>query len=412
MIPSDAPGDRSADILIRNARILTLAGSERVRRGAALANLGVIPQGDVLVREGRIAAVGERLRDIGAPDVIEANGRVLMPGFVDCHTHACWAGDRLDEWEMRRRGVPYLEILRQGGGILSTVRAVRATSEAELARRTLQRIAAMQREGTTTIEIKSGYGLTTADELKMLRAITRAGSSTSNTVVATALLGHATEGDPATFVERTINETLPAVAQEFPGSAIDAYCETGAWSRSDCERLFTAAAALGHPIRVHADQFNSLGMTAAAIRWRARSVDHLEATTEAEFAQLAASDTFGVILPCTGFHTDGRFAQARQFVDRGGAIALATNYNPGTAPTYSMPFALALAVRHCGLTLAEAIAACTVNAAAVLGLSDRGTIEVGQRADLIILRHRDERMLAYEVGGNPVDATLCGGRRV
>ncbi len=399
-------------LLVQGARILTLAGGAGPRRGRALGELAVIPRGDVVIAEGRIAAVAEKVPVPPGTPVIEADGRVLLPGLVDCHTHACWAGDRLDEWELKRRGVPYLEILQQGGGILSTVRAVRAAPEAELAANTLGRLHAMLREGTTTVEVKSGYGLTAAAELKMLRAIGRAARDWPGTVVPTALLGHAYEGDFDTFAARTIDATLPEVAAAFPGITIDAFCEKNAWSREACERLFGRARDLGLPFRVHTDQFTSLGMVPAAVRLGARSVDHLEAATAADLRILAASPTVGVILPATGFHTDGRYARARELADHGGALALATNCNPGSAPTHSLPFAIALAVRCCGLTPAEAIAAATVNAAALLGRHDRGTIEAGRRADLVLLRHRDERMLAYEFGGNPVETVICAGEVV
>ena len=399
-------------LVIRNARVLTLAGGPRPRRGAALGELAVLPEADVLIDGEKIAAVGPAITARADAAVIDARGRVLMPGFVDAHTHACWAGDRLDEWELRRRGVPYLEILARGGGILSTVRAVRAASEVDLAAATRARLDAMLREGTTTVEIKSGYGLSTEAELKMLRAIRRAAETWPGTVVITALLGHAIDGDATAFIARTIEETLPAVSREFPGIAVDAFCEEGAWPREACERLFTRARELGHPLRVHADQFNSLGMTPAAVALGARSVDHLEATTAADLRLLAASPAFGVILPATGFHTDGGFARAREFVDGGGALALATNCNPGSAPTHSVPFAIALACRGCGLTPAEAITAATANAATLLGCDDRGTIAAGQRADLVLLRHRDERLLGYELGGNPVDLVICAGRLV
>ena len=399
-------------LLIRQARILTLAGGAASRRGTALRDLGVLESGDVLLEGLRVAGVGRSLESPPETPVIEAGGRVLMPGFVDCHTHACWAGDRLDEWEMKLRGVPYLEILKQGGGIHSTVRGVRAASGEELADNTLEQLQAMLRAGTTTAEVKSGYGLSTEAELKMLRAIGRAADRWPGTVIPTALLGHAIEGDAEAFVARTIDETLPAVSRAFPGVAVDAFCESGAWSLDACVRLFERARQLGHPVRVHADQFNSLGMVAEAVRLGALSVDHLEATTGADLTRLARSDTYGVILPCTGFHTDGRYARARAFVDAGGALALASNCNPGSAPTHSVPFAIALAVRYCGLTPAEAIAAATVNAAALLGLRDRGTIEPGQRADLILLRHRDERMLAHELADSPVETVICGGRVV
>ena len=406
-------------LLIRNARILTLAPStgsgqstlDRPRRGKQMAELGVIPQGDVLVSEGKITAVGPKVDGPANAEIVEAHGRVLLPGFVDCHTHACWAGDRLDEWEQKLRGVPYLEILKKGGGIHATVKAVREATKKQLAAHLKTRLDAMLRAGTTTVEIKSGYGLESEAELKMLRAIVRAGHEWPGTIVPTALLGHAFEGDLDEYARMVVKEMLPAVSKEFPDITVDAYCEKGAWSLEACVKFFEKAQK-HHPIRVHADQFSSLGMVPEAIRLHARSVDHLEASTKGDLLLLASSRTSGVILPCTGFHTDGRYARAGFLVDAGGAVALATNCNPGTSPTHSMPLAIALAVRFCGLSPAEAIVAATVNGSAVLGLSDRGTIEAGQRADLILLCHKDERQLAYELGGNPVDAVICGGQLI
>ncbi|MSU46380.1 MAG: imidazolonepropionase [Lacunisphaera sp.] len=398
-------------LLIRNARLLTLAGPNRPRRGKELGELGLIPQGEVMVADGKIAAVGPKVEAPADAEIIEAQGRVLMPGFVDCHTHACWAGDRLNEWEQRLRGVPYLEILKAGGGIHATVQAVREATKKQLAAHLKTRLEAMLREGTTTVEIKSGYGLETEAELKMLRAIVRAGHEWPGTIVPTALLGHAFEGDHNEYTRMVVKEMLPAVSKEFPNITVDAYCEEGAWSLEACVRFFEKAAK-HHPHRVHADQFNSLGMIPEAIRLGARSVDHLEATTKADLTMLAKSRTMGVILPCTGFHVDGCYARAGSLVHQDGAVALATNCNPGTSPTHSMPLAIALAVRFCGLSPAEAIAAATVNGAAVLNLPDRGTIETGQRADLLLLHHKDERQLAYELGGNPVATVICAGQRV
>jgi len=230
-------------------------------------------------------------------------------------------------------------------------------------------------------------------------------------VLATALLGHAFEGDLEDYVRMVVKDMLPEVSKEFPDIAVDAFCETGAWTVEACVRLFEKARK-HHPIRVHADQFNSLGMIPEAVRMHARSVDHLEASTKKDLILLAQSPTCGVILPCTGLHTDQRFTRSRLFIEQGGALALATNCNPGTSPSHSMPFAIALAVRFCGLTPAEAIIAATANAATVLGLNDRGNIAPGQRADLILLHHKDERALAYELGGNPVDVVVVGGKVV
>jgi imidazolonepropionase len=399
-------------LLVRRARLLTLATGARPRRGPALRELGIVACGDVLVRDGKIAAVGPDLPAPGDAEIVEADGRVLMPGFVDCHTHACWAGDRIGEWAEVLGGTPYLDILKRGGGIHTTVRAVRAATEAQLAAAFRERLERILRAGTTTVEVKSGYGLTTEAELKMLHAIRRGGFGWPGTVVPTALLGHAIEGDPGVYTQMVVNEMLPAVAREFPGITVDAYCERAAWPVAACVRLFERAREFGLPVRVHTDQFNSLGLIPEALRLRATSVDHLEAITDADLAALTASDTIGVVLPVSAFETDRRFAPGRRLVDSGGSVALATNCNPGNAPTHSMPLAIALAVRCCGLTPAEAITAATVNAASVLGLTDRGMIAVGQRADLVLLRHRDERLLAYELGDNPVDLVICDGQTV
>ena len=397
------------NLLIRNARILTLASGARPRRGKELHDLSVIPQGDVLVSEGLITAVGPRVEPPEGAEVVDANGRVLMPGFVDCHTHACWAGSRLDEWEELLRGTAHSEIIKKGGGTRATVLAVREATKKQLAAGLRERLNRMLREGTTTVEVKCGYGLATEAELKMLRAIVRAGQDWPGTVVPTALLGYSFEDPLDDFVRLVVKEMLPEVSKEFPEIAVDACVEEGAWSREACVRLFEKASKR-HPLRVHADRFSSLGMIPEAVRLHARSVDHLEASSKADLVALAGSHTIGVILPCSGFHADGRFAKAGFLVDQGGAVALATDCNPGSAPGHSMPFAIALAVRRCGLTPQEAIAASTVNGAAVLGLSDRGTVEVGRRADLILLDHSDERMLAYEFGGNPVALVVCGGK--
>jgi len=366
----------------------------------------------VRVDAGRISAVTSELALAPGDELVDAAGRVLLPGFVDAHTHALFHGDRLDEFERKLRGASYLEILAAGGGILSTVRAVRGASEQELAAALGERLGYMLAEGTTSLEVKSGYGLTTRDELKMLRAIARAAGDFPGSVIPTALLGHALDPYQPRFVERVIEETLPAVHAEFPGVAVDAFCERGAWSVTDCRRLLSRARELGHPVRLHTDQFNALGGLELALELGALSVDHLEATPAEGLQRLAASGTYGVMLPVSGFHTDQRFGAGRALLDLGGKLVLASNYNPGSAPSSSMPLVLALAVRHLGLSAREAIRATTSSAAELLGLSDRGVIRVGARADLLLARHRDERMLAYELGGNPIARVWASGREI
>ena len=410
---------QSKPIAFVDARVLTLAPEGgrpgQPRRGAMLADLGVVDRGWVVVRNGRIDAIGDGDPPRLDPDteVIDAGGRVVMPAFVDCHTHACFVGDRNDEFEARLAGASYLEILAAGGGIMSTVRSIRAASVTELSEALLLRLEQTARLGTGTIEVKSGYGLDTASEMKMLEAIATVASRVPQTVIPTFLGAHALDADrsnPAEGVEEIIDRTLPAAVEAHPGIACDAYCEENAWSLEDCRRLFEAASRSGCPIRVHTDQFNSLGMTRLAIEMKARSVDHLEATTAEDIERLAQSETIGVLLPNSGFCLDDRYAPGRALVDAGAAIAVASNFNPGSAQSPSLPFAMSLACRKCLLTPAESIVAATFNAACVLGLQHEvGSIEVGKRADLLLLDTADERALAVEIAGpGPIGVMLEG----
>lgn len=365
---------------------------------------------DVRFRGGFITEIGPALA-AECDDVFDARGRCLLPGFVDCHTHACWAGSRLGEWQQRLAGATYLDILAAGGGIMATVRAVRDATEHELADLLLDRLRLCLRHGTTTIEVKSGYGLSTADELKMLRAITAAAARWPGTVIPTACLGHAKDPADPDPVARTITDTLPAVTAEFPGIAVDGYCERGAWSLAECLRFFDAAQASGHPVRVHADQFNDLGMIPEAVRRGFLSVDHLEASTPEHLTLLAGSGTFGVMLPASSFHLGQGAANGRAFIDAGGRLAIATNYNPGSAPSPSVPMAMALAVRRLGLRPAEAILAGTRTPAELLGLPDRGSIEPGLRADVLLMRCDDLAEVCHTFGANLVEAVWIAGTR-
>ena len=404
-----------ADVAIINARLVTCSGPA-FRRGTQMNDLGIVSPAHLTISSGRITAICQGTTPRAAR-VIDARGRVVMPGLIDCHTHACWAGNRLAEWEERLGGAAYLDILARGGGIMSTVRSVREATQRELEQRLDATLRQAIAHGTTSIEVKSGYGLSLDAELKMLRAISAVAANVPMRVTPTALLGHAIDSAHPDFVEQTISATLPAISREFPGITVDAFCEKGAWSFEQTRALFAAAHAAGHPCRVHADQFNDLGMIAAATSLHLNSIDHLEASTPESLKVLAStwdSDTRGVVgvgLPLCGLHmADGRFANLKALVANGGVCAIATNCNPGSAPSISMPLAIAAAVRYCGLSPQQAIIASTVNPAGVLGLADTGRLELGCRGDVIMLHHTDERALAYELDSQHVAMAIINGR--
>lgn len=402
------------DLAINNARLVTLAGRRGPRRGReAMRDLGIVERGSIGIRDGRIAAVVSD-RPLRGVAEVEARGRVVTPGLIDCHTHACWAGSRLEEWEMRLAGAEYLAILEAGGGILSTVRAVREASEGELACSTAGRLGRMLSWGTTWAEVKSGYGFTTEAEVKMLRAIGAAAKASGLAGVQPTFLGaHAKDPEQPGYVDAVIGEMLPAVVEAFGPIACDVYCERGAWSVEEMRRLFEAAAGLGCRLRAHVDQFTSLGGTRLAVEMGAVSVDHLEAISAADVALLGESETIGVLLPVSGLHVDGRYAPGRALIDAGAAIAVASNYNPGSAPSASLPLAMGLACRQCGLSPAEALCAATMNAACVLGVEgEAGSLEAGKRADLVLWEWTDEREIVFELGSALPAGVWVGGMQV
>ncbi|MEN6408416.1 MAG: imidazolonepropionase [Anaerolineaceae bacterium] len=412
-------------MLIHSAsQLLTLSGGPQ--RGADLGNLGIIQDGAVLVRGDSIAAVGSSA-DLRAayPDepALDAAGRVVMPGFVDPHTHLIWAGDRAAEFEMRLEGRTYLEILAAGGGILSTVNATRSASMDELKAQTRERAAQMFRFGTTTAEVKSGYGLETQSELAQLQAILELDAEGPLEMAPTFLGAHAIapeyKNDPDSFTRVLCEEMIPAVhawwqahAARRPLPFVDVFCETGAFSLAQTRRIFEAALSLGFPLKVHADEFDNLGGAALAAELGAVSADHLVKTSPADVSALAHSKTAAVALPCTPFGlAEPHFTPARQIVAEGGLLAVASDINPGTAWCENMQFVIALACRYLRLTPAQAIAAATINAAAAIQRADRiGSLEPGKQADLLILSVADYRHLGYRFGTNLVQQVMKKGR--
>ena len=412
-------------MLVHSAsQLLTLSGGPQ--RGGDLGRLGIIPDGALLIRDGIIAAVGasQELRQAyPGEETLDAHGRVVMPGFVDPHTHAIWAGDRAAEFEMRLQGKTYLEILAAGGGILSTVRATRQSSLRDLIEETRPRLWTMLEHGTTTAEVKTGYGLETGTELRLLQALLTLDAEGPVELALTFLGAHAIapeyKGDPQGYTAHLCGEMLPAVQcwwqENGPGRPlpfVDVFCETGAFSLEQSRRILLTAQSLGFPLKIHADEFDNLGGARLAVELGAVSADHLVKTSPEEIQILAHSDTVAVALPCTPFGlAEAHYTPARAILEAGGLLALATDLNPGTAWCGDMQFAIALACRYLRLTPAQAIAAATINAAAAIGRSEYiGSLEVGKGADVIILSVSDYRHLGYRFGPNLVDTVLKKGR--
>lgn len=420
----------NADLLIHNANLITCASPDGPKRGAALQDVGQIRDGAVAITGDTIVAVGpsaELRVQVVADTSIDAQGRVVCPGFVDAHTHVVYAGDRVQEFEMRIQGASYMEIMAAGGGILSTMRAVRQASVVQLVAESWQRLDAMLRLGTTTVEVKTGYGLSTEAELKMLQAIEQLDRSHAATLIPTFLGAHAVppayRGDPAAYVQLVINEMIPAAQSwyehsHFPQAGIplfaDVFCEAGVFDLQQTRQVLSAARAQGMALKLHADEFENLGGVSLAAELGATSVDHLDATPPVEMDRLADSHTMGVVLPAVNFNLGSHhFADARALIDAGVALALATDINPGSAPCPSLPLTMAIACRYQRLLPNEALNAVTINAAHAVGLGQRlGSLEVGKQADVLVLDTHDHRHVAYEFGRNFVAQVIKAGKVV
>ena len=384
--------------------------SPGLQRGAAMRTLNVIPDAAMLVRGGVVAWVGPAVGAPTAAKIYDLGGAAVVPGLIDPHTHAVWAGDRLADFEARVSGVAYEDILAGGGGIRRTMQATAAESAATLARLARPRLLALQASGATTTEVKSGYGLDFAAERRMLEAIRALQSEFA--LVPTLLIHVPPTSGRAGYVQAVCEELIPQVAAAGLAVAVDVFCEAEAFSVAETRTIFAAARRAGLPFKLHADQFQTLGGTELACELGALSVDHLEASGPAQIAALAASNTVATLLPGVTLHLGLPAAPGRRLIDAGAAVAVGTDLNPGSSPVFSTQFALALAVRLNGLTPAEALSACTVNAACALGLPDRGALAPGQRADFLVLDSPDWRDLAYTLGGSPVSSVYRGGLNV
>lgn len=419
------------DLLIHSAKeLVTCASVDGPKRGVALRDPGVIRNGAVAIDGELIVGVGDTAAiqaEFAAVDEIDASGLVVTPGFVDAHTHLVFAGSRIDEFERRLAGAGYLEILAGGGGILSTTRETRQATSSELKQAAFRNIEKMSRLGTTTIEIKTGYGLELGTEMKMLEVIAELDQELSVTIVPTFMPAHAVPPEfrerQEEYVDLIVSEMLPAAAEWYRDSHFaqvnrpifcDVFCEREGFSLAQSRRMLQRARELGFALKAHVDQFTNLGGVALAIELGATSIDHLDTITADERSAIARSGTVAVLTPSANFHSGScQFADARGLIDAGAAVALTTDFNPGSSPCFSLPFVMAVACRYCRLTPAEALNAVTINAAHAVGMGDRvGSLEIGKRADVLICDLDDYRALAYELGANPVRMACRSGKVV
>jgi imidazolonepropionase len=416
------------DLIIENiGQLCVLPAHEgRPQRGTALGDLGLVENGAIAIENGFIIAAGSRDEVMGkyqAVSNLDAKGRVVTPGLVDPHTHLIWAGDRADEYEQRLAGASYQDIMAAGGGINHTVALTRAASLAELVEQTEARLRSMVQHGTTTVEVKTGYGLDTETEIRMLSAIALLDSESDIDLIPTFLGAHSIPpeyaDDPDAYLDLLIEKVIPAAAvwkaEHWPGSMFcDAFCEDSAFTLEQTRRILEAGQMAGMALRLHADEFTSMGATALAVEMRATTVDHLLVTTQEDVELLGNSRTIAVLLPATPFGLNiQNTAPAQALLEAGAAIALGTDCNPGTAWCENMQMILALATRTLGLTPAQALAAATINAAYAVDRGDYiGSLEVGKQADLVIWNMSDYRYLGYRFGTNLVHTVLKNGRQV
>jgi len=396
------------DLVVANAQLATMAGEEPY---------GAIRDGALAIAGERIAWVGAR-RDLPAAardaEMLDAGGGWVTPGLVDCHTHLVYAGNRANEFERRLEGATYAEIARAGGGIAATVRATRAASSDALVAQSRPRLAALAAEGVTTVEIKSGYGLDTPTERRMLEAARRVAADVGVDVRTTLLAAHALPpayaGRRDEYVELVCRETIPAIARERLADAVDAFCETIGFTPEETRRVFAAARAHGLPVKLHADQLADSGGAALAAEFGALSADHLEYASADGVSALARAGTVAVLLP-GAFHAlrEERVPPIGALRARHVPMAVATDCNPGTSPVTSLVLMLNFACTLFRLTPAEALAGATKHAARALGLADRGTLAAGQRADLALWNVGEPAELAYAIGGNPCAGVVRAG---
>ncbi len=413
----------SSSLLITNcSQLVTLAGPARPRFGAELRELHIVNRGAMLVQNGRITAAGtkEEIESLAMSDtqVVDAGGRAVMPGFVDAHTHLIFAGNRADEFEMRCSGMSYQQIAERGGGIRSTVRRTREATEDALTAIGQKHARWFLEGGTTTVEAKSGYGLTLHDELKLLRAVQCISQTTALRCVPTFLGAHEIPDEykarPDEYVDLIVSEMLPAVSEEKLAEYCDVFCEDKVFSVAQAERVLAAATRHGLGLRMHADQFTSSGAVELAAKLGAKTVDHLEQTTPESIAVMKKTGVQPVLLPGSVYAIGSqKYAPARAMIEAGLPVVIATDFNPGSSPTCSMTMIMSLACTQMKMTPAEAVTAATINASFSLNRGyEIGSLERGKIADFVIHDAEDYRELAYFFGSHRPHAVFAAGVRV
>jgi imidazolonepropionase len=404
-----------ADTLIVGISQLVTSEGARPKHGRTMRVLRVVEAAAVGVAGGVIVWTGRESEWRGdAETVVDVGGRAVVPGLVDPHTHAVWAGDRLGDFEARTSGRSYEEILAAGGGIRSTIRATAAASVDDLVDLAVPRLDSLLASGATTIEVKSGYGFTPAAEIAMLEAIQQFSRISPARLVPTLLIHipPVIAAERSSYLSQVCNELVPEVAARKLAGAVDIFVEREAWQIAEAEELFRQAKRYGLAVKLHCDQFHAIGGVELGLHFGALSVDHLEASGPEQIAAIASGSMIATVLPGVSLHLGIPCAPGRKLIDAGAAVAVGTDLNPGSSPLFSTAEALALSVRLNGLTPQEALVAGTVNAACALGLKDVGRLEVGCAADLLVLHGRDWRELVYTLGSNPVKEVWVAGRRV
>ena len=405
--------------VLHASELVTLTGPTRPRVGTELSEVGIVRKAGMIVRDGKIERIGpsdEIERNVGDAEIVDARGRVVMPGFVDAHTHMAFAGNRLDDFERRARGETYEQIAKAGGGIWSTVKRTRAASETDLLTQAKKHAHWFLRCGTTTVEAKSGYGLTVDDELKILRVMRRLREEVPLEIVPTFLGAHAIprELSPEKYLDVVITEMLPRVTAGKLAEFCDVFCERGYFDVDQSRKILSAAKKLGFNLRGHVDQLTNFGAAKLMAEMGAATADHLEQTDEQGIAALKNANVQPVLLPGSVYALgSSRYPRAREMIDAGLAVVLATDFNPGSSPTPSIPMVLSLGCTQMRMSPAEAIAASTVNAAYSLNRGHQiGSLEPGKLANFVIFDCEDYRELAYWFGMPQTHAVYIRGNCV